>query len=717
MRKNLQKLLAVLLMICLMAPSVMAAESTASVIDTNLLGSLTIVKYENQHNEADDVDPGIGVEKGKEGTAGDVHIPIPDVTYTIYRIADITQGHLDGSGKSVSVEFTSLIKSVSGHTIEIPSGLTNAEELNTFVNGLRDSADTTKRIGNLDELDYRTGKTDENGVLKFENLPLGIWVCYEASYPITIIEPVCFVVSIPTTAVNDGNDDANQPDDDVLGDNMAGAVSNVGMYWDYDIIARPKNVVKDLSVEKHIVVDEGAAAASESQATGINDPTNDVLSDAEDYEMGDTIRYSAQAEIPSTIGEIEFYYLVERLSQGQTFTNDTGSGNVVADVEVWGEPVDGGDPVYIPRLTGSTVNWMVTNPGEITKYDDIAEDSCAEFAIYLNTQTLSEQATNANLDSIKRVPLYSKIWVTYNVVLNEKAIVGNPGNPSDIRLEHSHVTVDNSLDIANQPNIPTSTDKIDVVNPQCSDVKVYTYALDITKTGEGIDEMKGVEFDLCNSRGEKIHLSKDDQGYYVDKDAVAPVTIVIDEDNMASIRGLESAAYQLVETKTIEGYNLLRQPVVLTIASDAADANLAMQYKEDVNGEYFRIEEGRGYFIEQNGMKLEINIENHAVGSYVAVKGEVKSYDLQNDNGYMESDVKTVVDRYSYRWTDDEELVWSVNYPVDNGTIDITVYNRKGFEIPSTGGVGVMPFVGVGLMIVIAGVVGACCLNKRKNAL
>ena len=714
MRKNFRRVMAVILVMIIMSSSVLAAEPTASIIDTNLLVSLTIIKYENQHTEADDTDPGIGVEKGVEGTLGDVHVPIPDVTYTIYRIADITQGHLDGSGNRVSVEFTSLIKSVSGHTIEIPSGLTSTEELNTFVNGLRDSADTTKRIGNLDELDYRTGKTDENGVLKFENLPLGIWVCYEASYPITIIEPLCFVVSIPTTATNDGNDDANQPDDEVAGDNMAGSVTNVGMYWDYDIVARPKNVVKDLSVEKHIVVDAGAGTAAENQAAGINDPTNDVLSDAEDYEMGDTIRYSAQSEIPSTIGEIEFFYLVERLSQGQTFTNDTLSGNVIADVEVWGEPIEGGEPVYIPRLTGSTVNWMVTTPGTAQKYDDIPEDACAEFAIYFNTQTLSEQATNANLDSIKRVPLYSKIWVTYNVVMNENAIVGNPGNPSDIRLEHSHVTVDNLLSIDNQPNVPGTGDEIDVVNPQCSDVKVFTYALDITKTGEGIDVMQGVEFDLRDSRGQKINVSKDETGYYVDKETSTPATIIIDSNNKANIRGLETATYQLVETKTVDGYNLLRQPIVITISSQAADSNLAMEYKPEVNGDYFKIEEGRGYFIEQNGMKLEVNIENHAVGSFVAVEGEVKSYDIKNDTGYMDTDVKTVTERFSYRWTDDEEIVWNMNYAQDNGTMAITVYNRKGFEIPSTGGTGVLPFVGIGIMVVAAGIAGAYYLSKKK---
>lgn len=181
-----------------MSLPVMAAPVTESVIDTSLKGSLTIVKYENQRVEAEDIDTGIGMQ---EGTILNQHVPVADVTYTIYRIADITQGHLDQTNQSVSIEYRSLIQDdTSAHrTIPIPSGLKSAEEWNTFIEDLRDSADPSKRIGNLKELDYRTGKTNEDGVLVFEDLPLGVWVAYEESYPALITEPHSFVVSIPST--------------------------------------------------------------------------------------------------------------------------------------------------------------------------------------------------------------------------------------------------------------------------------------------------------------------------------------------------------------------------------------------------------------------------------------------------------------------------------------------------------------------------------------
>lgn len=686
-----------------MSLPVMAAPVTESVIDTSLKGSLTIVKYENQRVEAEDIDAGIGMQ---EGTILNQHVPVADVTYTIYRIADITQGHLDQTHQSVSIEYRSLIQDdTSAHrTIPIPSGLKSAEEWNTFIEDLRDSADPSKRIGNLKELDYRTGKTNEDGVLVFEDLPLGVWVAYEESYPALITEPHSFVVSIPSTAVNDGNEGDTQTGDDVEGDNMAGDLEREGMYWDYDLIARPKNTVKEISVEKHIVADDGESTTAEEQASGSDDPTNDHLTDTEDYEIGDVIRYSVQAEIPVNIGEMQYFYLVDRLSEGQTFVNDTAVGNRVANLQVWGEPLEGGEPVFIPRKNGSIENWRVSDPTKPAQYEDITEDRCTEFHIYFNTQSLSEQATNSHLNSTKRIPLYRKIWVTFNVTLNENAIIGNPGNPNDIALYISHTTTSNAEEIPSQPGIPEEGDEIDIINPQCPDTRVYTYQVEITKKGEGIEDMSGVEFELRDSSGQRVAVSQDETGYYVDRDSTEKTVIQIDEDQKIQIRGLDAAMYQIVENKTLPGYNLLREPIIITLTSEAADPNKTFQYTEDPSGDYFQIEEGRGYYIEQNNKKLLINLEGHKVGDYVKVAGTVFSFDMEKDDGTMQTDVQEVSHRYRFRITDDEKMTWNANYPMENGMIVLTVLNRKGFEVPSTGGVGVWPFVLGGTGLVLSGI-------------
>ena len=142
--------------------SVYAVELGDEVIDVERKGAITIIKYEDTHSQADDVNPGIGEE---EGESTQIHRPMADVTYTLYRVADIVQGRIEGDENRVRVEYRSLLKNAKGQEIPIPSGITSTKELNQWVNDLRDSADPTMRIANLGELATWQGTTNEQGVL------------------------------------------------------------------------------------------------------------------------------------------------------------------------------------------------------------------------------------------------------------------------------------------------------------------------------------------------------------------------------------------------------------------------------------------------------------------------------------------------------------------------------------------------------------------------
>ncbi len=758
-------------------------EATKYVIDTNKRGILHIHKSENNNSEANDTDAGIGSVTGQFGSEGNVLNQFGDVTYTIYRVADIVQGHLDGTSTQVSIEYRSLIKdsTAAKNTIAIPSGLSSAQELDQWVSDLLDSDDASKRMSNLAELPQWSETTDHNGNATFDGdgagLPLGIYIVYESAYPSQITDPQPFVVSIPTTSVDDGNNDTKWPgeSDELAGDNMQGSVDNVGVYWVYDVQAHPKNATKNLSVEKHIVADEGAATQYEVQ-DGINDPSNDVLTDAEDYEIGDIIRYWVKAEVPASIGEIEVYYLLDRMSVGQTFVNDVADGNQNAQMEVWGKTVNG-EMVYIPRYNGTVENYRVVSADEIenvTNNSDFSdfyggsmtmrdEEQRSAYvhenalAVLFNTQSLSE---DQNYDgTTKRVPLYNEVYVTYNLMLNEKALVGDPGNVNDAALVLSHRTTDNQIEISNEVHVPekgvfepfVDQDKLDldVINPQCIDTRVYTYAMQVTKIGEGTENMEGVTFELRDSRGDVIPVSQyteqdradlavDDctariGDYYVDKNTETPAVITIDADQEVYIYGLETGTYQLVETKTLNGYQLLKEPIVLTVVSDSAVSAQPMSYQADPAGEYFTIESGKGYYIWQDNMKLKINVTGHEVGDYVAVSGEVYSYDISGDDGSMSLNEAAVTKRYSYRWTDSEALTYNSNYGMEDavsaedgifgaargmyndGLFSFTVMNRHGFNIPSTGGVGTTLFAAIGTGVAGMGILGMMLSRKRKQ--
>ena len=719
----------------LQSVSVYATELGDEVIDVERKGSITIIKYEDTHSQAEDVNPGIGEE---EGESTQIHRPMADVTYTLYRVADIVQGRIEGDENRVWVEYRSLLKNAKGQEIPIPSGITSTKELNQWVNDLRDSADPTMRIANLGELATWQGTTNEQGVLvlgkdeKGENsLPVGIYALYEESYPSLVIETQATVFSMPTTAVDDGNDAASQPDDAVEGDNMAGDSANVGRCWDYELVIRPKNQTKALSVEKHILTDPGENTEADLnyRNADINDPSNDLLTDAEDYAIGDTIRYWVKAQVPENIGEMEFFFLEDRLSMGQIFINDANEGNREARLQVWGEDLSG-NMVYIPRVSGTTTNWRVTGPTQAVSEENAGTDSFGNaqalsdgvntystFAIYLNTQSLSAQNVNTDLETTKRGPLYANIYVTYQVELGVDAVIGEPGNPNDIRLKYSHTTTSNSLSIPNRPNIPEEGDRVDTINPQVPDTRVYTYAIEIVKEGEGEDSMEGVEFSLRDMQGNPISLSQDDLGYYVDPEGEnRNGIVVIDAASKAQIRGIDAGTYQMIEERAADGYQLLKQPVILTLASESGQEAFPMTYIAEEEGAYFQIEEGKGYYVEQGDTQIVIDLDGFSAGEYVAVPGQTVYSYTRNEAGDLDRDREEVTKRYTCRWTDAETLRWHGNYVMENGLISFTVWNRKSFSIPATGGVGFLPILAVGGTLMLLGIGGYVWSRRGSHA-
>ena len=677
-----------------------------------------------------------------------------DVTYTLYQVAAIEQGQLDDTG-SVSMEYRSLIRDSTeqGTVIDIPSGLSSTQELQNWINGLLDGEEPAMRMGNREELPSWSAVTDRNGNATFDGdgagLPLGLYIVYESSYSNRVTEVRPFVVSLPMAAVDE---------------------------WVYDVQVYPKNAVAPLSLEKHIVADRGEADSGLPE--GMDDPSNDVLTDTEDFSMGERIRYWLRADVPVTIGELEVYYLLDRMSVGQTFINDVAEGNAAARMEVWGRTVQG-EMVYIPRMSEGVENYRVVSAKEmenITNVQDFTDfygndmsiraeqpEAYAHenaFAVLFNTQSLSEDA--AGDGTTKRVPLYSEVYVTYDLVLNEKALVGQPGNVNDVALVLSHRTTDNRWEIENEVHVPENVfeafkepgkQDLDVIDPQCIDTRVYTYALQVTKEGEGNENMAGVTFQLCDSRGIVIKVSRYTEedleslkvdgcsarvgDYYVDPAAQEGAEIVIDDDQQVYIYGLGDGTYQLVETKTLSGYQLLKAPVVLTIASEAADKMQPMSYCTDPEGAYFQIQSGKGYYIWQDKMKVRIDVSGHEEGSFVAVKGEVYSYDAKGDDGSMSRNEALVKTRYSYRYTDCESMVYWSNYGMEgaddrqiadgifnsergmyeDGLFAFTVLNRHGFNVPAAGGGGQTLYAIIGSGAAGCGIAGMIRYCKRRKEL
>lgn len=248
--------------------------------------------------------------------------------------------------------------------------------------------------------------------------------------------------------------------------------------------------------------------------------------------------------------------------------------------------------------------------------------------------------------------------ITYTATLLKGADMTVNGNKNTINLKYS-----NKIDADGK------------INPGTSEIEdgavVYTFSIHVEKRGESKNgtPLKNVKFNVYKEvaagtdgavKGSTIGITGTD----ADKDFVKVVIddtktddtkydLVTDAQGEAKVDGLANGTYYLVETATVNGYNLLSGPVKVTIqvsyskswtAKDDYDGDKLVHHEETLHEEYF------------GGTK-------DAPG---------------------------------------------------NGYILTTIINRKGFKLPTTGGFGTLLFSGIGVLLVVAGV-GVLLSLKKKN--
>lgn len=160
---------------------------------------------------------------------------------------------------------------------------------------------------------------------------------------------------------------------------------------------------------------------------------------------------------------------------------------------------------------------------------------------------------------------------------------------------------------------------------------------------------------LPPDEAKKLGFEKKDKTGYV----LVQKNLVTDDKGQIVYKGLANGNYWLVETKTLEGYNLLAKPVEV---------------------------------------KLNIN--------YKKTLTEKKTY----VNGVLvKSDVGATAEPFDGTTITDKEEGKTI------GGSAVTVVNRKGFTLPVTGGFGTLLFSGIGVLLVLAGVGVLFSLKKKSN--
>lgn len=364
---------------------------------------------------------------------------------------------------------------------------------------------------------------------------------------------------------------------------------------------------------------------TESPVSGTNRGAG--YNDVADYQIGDTVPFEILSKVPNMTNFTNYdITFTDTMSDGLTFD----SSSLVVSI--------GGTALAATAYTVKT-----TDIGTATF-----------------TVNIVLKAPAAGETAAINYTAGDEIKLAFNATLNANAEIGKPGNPNTSKLTYSN----NPDDTTSHTDTPDDT------------VIVFTYELDVTKVDGANEEtkLKGAQFKLANADQSKWavvyngteKVTIDGVEYTPAKGTIKSWADTIDDasilesdsDGLFKIYGLDDGTYYLKETKAPTGYNLLANPIKLTVV---ATTN---------NG--------------QNGgtaadlQAIKINVDDEKVGG---------DGDDKNNLKFVDGNVAT-------------------------GTVATTVKNNSGSELPSTGGIGTTIFYVIGAVLVLGA--GIILVTRRR---
>ena len=673
-----------------------ATNTTDSVINPNQKGSITIYKY--LHAEKINSVAGTGEKQNiPDGTE-----PAEDVGFTIYQVKNATelQAYYDG-------ETSDKVAKASDYLDEKGNVL---KKYNTTI------VDADK-VG-------EEKKTDANGMVQFTNLPVGLYLVMETSKPATVTEPVePFLVSIPMTRVTED--------------------PNAQKQWLYDVVVYPKNSTHkgSITLKKVGVVGEEAGTPLAGVKFSLDrlkdDDTNTWVPYPDDKTTFETTAPDGSVTIdglkPGTyrFKEIGYsdtvtgenrkyvinagdYYVFTIAEDGKVsraedadHSSDYTAENTTVTVKNYAPDIEKtvkdrtsdeyrkaadynvGDE--IPYKITVTVPQNITRlkKFEVTDTPTNLKDQVVDakgnslisvqynsdeglVAVPTDAYTIAELGNGFKVTFVPaKMEAYAgkQIVISYKAILTDDADMTTDGNSNQAKLEYS-----NKTDVKDEDK-----DAPENNNKRGDETVVYTFQIQIVKKADVQENGKdifldGVTFDLYKLVGKTEKIPDDaieisaatanalklpaagaDQKWVKVKSDITTGT-----DGKVNVNGLANGTYYLVETKTKQGYNLLKAPVKVELSiAYKTTWNESLEYKGDV-----------------------------LVKRDVTKKVETFTKD-GTQTGVTEGD-KT----YGRHVTE--------------------IINRKGFDLPTTGGFGTLLFSGIGVLLVVAGV-GVLLSLKKKN--
>lgn len=644
-------------------------------------GSITIHKYEYNPSSGATSQQGTGAE-GEAAPPGAK--PLGGVTFEIYKVQneEWLKAYYGGQAAATGQDFSNIDASNYYSTNSTTGAIT--------VNGSK-----------IDTVTTATSGTDI-GVAKKDGLALGLYLVVETSSPDKVTSPAApFLVSVPMTRIADTT------------------TTNKLTDWIYDVHVYPKNSTTygQVTIEKKGYTGGGSAVALAGvkftlQKQNGADWTDITANDSN----GSTYNLTTDINGKITIAGLSQgnYRIFE-----DAYSGDSANKGYILDAEYHNFTVqnDGqikvGENIATPIATIQVANHRPDMKKEVKKGDSWAQDApygVGDTVPYkitievpqnidkLSTFTVTDMPTGLkdNVGSIKikdgttaltsgtdytvaaegtdgfkidfiltsntvKACAGHTVTITYNAVVKDTAVVGGNGNSNNAKLTYT-----NKINSDNTPGTTTNTIEDSAV--------MYSFGIKVVKTAEnGTTTLADVVFDLYREAklGEtsivdaetvkKAGLDSTKSWILVKSGLTTNASGIIDtsDSNNATnyTHGLANGDYYLVETKTVDGYNLLTKPVEVKL-----DVTATTTWQKT------------------NVYDASGNLVKHGTVTKT-------TFTHTSNNG---DTTKT-------------ELAVA------------KVINRKGFTLPVTGGFGTLLFSGIGVLLVLAGVGVLFSLKKKSN--
>ncbi len=386
-----------------------------------------------------------------------------------------------------------------------------------------------------------------------------------------------------------------------------------------------------------------------------------------DYEIGQTVPFTVTAKVPNISGYKTYPMIFrDRMSKGLTLNPDSIKVQIVS--------ADGSKTVDLEKGTDWTFADSGTGPGIGTNQNNVQLGvNASQNDLFIFDVTVNDLKAIVAKNFPDANDTYGQtIKVSYSATLNDKAVVGNPGNPNTVNIlfYNNPESIGEGSPITESPSTSTVT---------------FTFGMDNTKMNSNNQVLEGAKFRLYLDKActkelyVKASTQADKPGYIViNPDSYAEgttpegaVEMVSGKDGKFNIYGLDTnTTYWLKETAAPEGYRPLAGPIEFTIkATYSEDKDIAGAGASQVDGT----------------ADMPIKIEG------VQIPAVVPGF----DNGLI---------------TDNTIDLGILNKDPATGTGVLPVVNTVGTQLPITG----TPMVLLGGLLTV-GLVGGGLLVMRKG--